>query len=94
MNAMKRLLARAFGARSYEFKKKPPGNTHQAELSGLSFSDFLTVYLEAQDLSTFFFIQVGAFDGKSKDRRYRRDLGGRCGTKMRRRCCRSINPNG
>ena len=70
MNAMKRLLARAFGAMGYEFKKKPPGSTHQAELSGITFADFLTIYLEAQDLSTFFFIQVGAFDGKSNDHVY------------------------
>jgi FkbM family methyltransferase len=79
VNAMKRLLARAFGAMGYEFKKKPPGSTHQTELSGLTFADFLTVYLEAQDLSTFFFIQVGAFDGKSNDHVY--DLATRWGLK-------------
>jgi FkbM family methyltransferase len=70
MNAIKRLIIRAFGASGYEITRKPPGSTHQAELSGLTFADFLRAYLRAQDLSSFFFIQVGAFDGKTNDHVY------------------------
>jgi FkbM family methyltransferase len=79
LNAMKPLLTRAFGTMGYEFKRKPPGSTHQAELSGLTFADFLRTYLQAQDLSSFFFIQVGAFDGKTNDHVY--DLATRWGLK-------------
>jgi FkbM family methyltransferase len=70
VSAMKRLLSHTFGALGYEFKRKPPGSTHQTELSGLTFTDFLAIYLEGQDLSNFFFVQVGAFDGKSNDHVY------------------------
>jgi FkbM family methyltransferase len=70
VRAMKRLLSRTFGTMGFELKRKPPGSTLQAELSGLTFTDFLAVYLEGQDLSSFFFVQVGAFDGKSNDHVY------------------------
>jgi FkbM family methyltransferase len=67
MNAMKAALNHAFAGMGFELTRKPPGSTHGIELSGLTFREFLNCYLGTRDLSNFFFIQVGAFDGKAND---------------------------
>jgi FkbM family methyltransferase len=51
----------------YELIKKPVSSTYKTELSGLSFTEFLNLYLQARGPESFFFVQVGANDGISND---------------------------
>lgn len=67
LRTLKTFILNTLGALGYELIRKPPGSTHKAELSGLTFTQFLQYYLMTRNLSSFFFIQVGANDGISND---------------------------
>src|SRR5450755_188765 len=67
MSTLKKLVVRSVGMLGCELIKKPVASTHKHELSGISFSQFLNLYIAARDLSNFFFIQIGAFDGVTND---------------------------
>jgi FkbM family methyltransferase len=67
LSKIKSLARKALAGLDIEVIRKPPGSTRRSELSGLAFIDFLYLYVATRDSSNFFFVQVGAFDGKSND---------------------------
>jgi FkbM family methyltransferase len=67
VNRAKSLVVATFDRFGFEISRKPAGATPGMELSGLTFNDFLELYLATRDLSSFVFVQVGAFDGSSND---------------------------
>jgi FkbM family methyltransferase len=70
LNPIKRLVFDTFHMLGYDLKRIPPGSSSAMELSGLSFENFLSTYLAGRNLKDFFFVQIGAFDGKTNDHVY------------------------
>jgi FkbM family methyltransferase len=64
---LKSLVLNTLQNLGFELIRKPVASTYKTELSGLSFAEFLNLYLRTRDLGSFFFIQVGANDGVAND---------------------------
>jgi FkbM family methyltransferase len=65
--SFKSFIADKLQTLGYEIIRKPVSSTYKAELSGVSFSEFLDLYLKARGREDFFFVQVGANDGVAND---------------------------
>ena len=65
--SFKTFIANKLQTLGYEIIRKPVSSTYKDELSGVSFSEFLDLYLKARGRDDFFFVQVGANDGLAND---------------------------
>jgi FkbM family methyltransferase len=65
--SFKTFIAKKLQTLGYEIIRKPVSSTYKAELSGVSFTEFLDLYLKARGPEDFFFVQVGANDGVAND---------------------------
>ena len=65
--SFKTFIANKVQTLGYEIIRKPVSSTYKDELSGVSFSEFLDLYLKARGPDDFFFVQVGANDGVAND---------------------------
>jgi FkbM family methyltransferase len=67
MTLLKRELNRMLRRLGYEVRRTALGTPQVSELSGIDYRKFLELYLLGNDLSKFFFIQVGAHNGITND---------------------------